>query len=71
MPVFNPDDLIGRTLLPPPQENGEILRAKVTLIVIEESDGADGNIIPNINLILDIGEGKVEALITYKKYWTS
>ena len=30
MPEFDPDDLIGRTFLLPPQENGERLRAKVT-----------------------------------------
>ena len=29
MPEFDPDDLIGKTILPPPQENGESLRAKV------------------------------------------
>ena len=28
MPEFDPDDLIGRTFLLPPQENGERLRAK-------------------------------------------
>ena len=30
MPEFDPDDLIGRTFLLPPQENGERLRVKVT-----------------------------------------
>ena len=66
MPEFDPDDLIGRTFLLPPQENGERLRAKVTQNV-EEIEAADGNGIPNINFILDIGEGKVEELITYKQ----
>ena len=65
MPEFDPDDLIGRTFLLPPQENGERLRAKVTKKVVEEIEAADGNRIPNINFILDIGEGKVEELITY------
>ena len=32
--------------------------------VVEEIEAADGNRIPNINLILDIDEGKVEELIT-------
>ena len=35
---FDPDDLIGRTFLLPPQENGERLRAKVTKKVVEEID---------------------------------
>ena len=64
MPEFNPDDLIGRTFLLPPEENGERLRAKVTKKVVEEIEAQDGNRIPNINFILDIGEGKVEELIT-------
>ena len=64
MPEFHPDSLIGRTFLLPPQENGERLSAKVTKKVVEEIEAADGNRIPNINFILDIGEGNVEELIT-------
>ena len=64
MPEFNPGDLIGRTFLLPPQENGERLRPKVTKKVVEEIESQHGNRIPNINFILDIGEGKVEELIT-------
>ena len=67
MPEFDPDDLIGRTFLLPPQENGERLRAKVTKIVVAEIEAEDANRIPNINFILDIGEGKVEELITYNQ----
>ena len=67
MPEFDPDNLIGRTFLLPPQEIGERLRAKVTKKVVEEIEAADGNRIPNINFILDIGEGKVEELITYNQ----
>ena len=67
MPEFNPDDLIGRTFLLPPQENRERLRAKVTKKVVEEIEAAAGNRIPNINYILDIAEGKVEELITYNQ----
>ena len=63
MPEFGPDNLIGRTFLLPPQENGERLRAKVTKKVVEEIEAADGNRVPNINFILDFGEGKVEELI--------
>ena len=64
MTEFNPDNLIGRSFLLSPQENGERVRAKVTKKVVEEIEAADGNRIPNINFILDIGEGKVEELIT-------
>ena len=71
MPEFDPDDLIGRTFLLPPQENGERLRAKVTKKVVEEIEAEDTNRKPNINFILDIGEGKVEELITYGRFRTS
>ena len=61
MPEFDPDSLIGRTFLLPPEENGERLRAKVTKKVVEETER------PNINFILDIGQGKVEELKTYNQ----
>ena len=67
MPEFDPDDLVGRAFLLPPQENGERLRTKVTKKVVEQIEAADGNRIPNINFILDIGEGKVEDFITYNQ----
>ena len=67
MPEFDPDSLIGRTFLLPPQENGERLRAKVTKKVVKEIDAADDDRIQNINFILDIGEGKVEEIITYNQ----
>ena len=40
------------------------MTAKVTKKVVEEIEAADGNRIPNINFILDIGEGKVDKLIS-------
>ena len=36
MPTFDPSDLIGRTFLLPPEENGERHRTKVTRQVVEE-----------------------------------
>ena len=35
-----------------------------------EVEAADCNRIQNINFVLDIGQGKVEELITYNQYWT-
>ena len=60
MPTFHPSDLIGRTFLLPPEENGERHRAKVTRQVVEIIDQDNGQRIENINFILDIGNGKVE-----------
>ena len=67
MPTFDPSDLIGRTFLLPPEENGERHRAKVTRQVVEIIDQDNGQRVENINFILEIGNGKVEELISYKQ----
>ena len=67
MPTFDPSDIIGRILLLPPEENGERHRAKVTRQVVEIIDQDNGQRVENINFILDIGNGKVEELISYNQ----
>ena len=67
MPTFVATDLIGRTFLLPPEENGERHRAKVTRQVVEITDQDNGQRIENINFILDISNGKVEELISYNQ----
>ena len=67
MPTFDPSDLIGRTFLLPPEENGERHRAKVTRQVVEIIDQDNGQRVENINFILDSGNGKVEELISYNQ----
>ena len=67
MPTFDTSDLIGRTFLLTPEENGERHRAKVTRQVVEIIDQDNGQRIENINFILDIGNGKVEELISYNQ----
>ena len=67
MPTFDPGDLMGRTFLLPPEENGERHRAKVTRQVVEIIDQDNGQRIQNINFILDIGNGNVEELISYNQ----
>ena len=42
MPTYDPSDLIGRTFLLPPEENGERHRAKVTRQVVETIDQDNG-----------------------------
>ena len=68
IPEFDPDSLIGRTFLLPPEDNGERLRVKLTKNVEEEIESEDGNRISNINFILDIGQGKVEELKPITSY---
>ena len=67
MPTFDPSDLIGRTFLLPPEENGERHRAKVTRQVVEIIDQDNCQRLVNINFILDIGNGKVEEIISYNQ----
>ena len=55
MPTFDPSDLIGRTFLFPPEENGERHRVKVSRQVVEIIDQDNGQRIENINFILDVG----------------
>ena len=51
MPTFDPSDLIGRTFLLPPEENGERHRAKVTRQVVEIIDQGNGQRVENMNFI--------------------
>ena len=67
MPTFDQSDLIGRTFLLPPEENGERHRAKVTRQVVEIIDQDNGQRVENINFIIDIGNCKVEELISYNQ----
>ena len=67
MPTFNPSDLIGRTFLLPPEENGERHRAKVTRQLVEIIDQDNGQRVENINFSLDIVNGKVEELSSYNQ----
>ena len=67
MPTFDHHNLIGRTFLLPPEENGERHRAKVTRQVVEIIDQDNGKRVENIKFIFDIGIGKVEELISYNQ----
>ena len=57
MPTFDPEDLIGRAFLLPPQENSEKHRAKVTRKDVEIIDQEDDHRLENIYFILDLGNG--------------
>ena len=42
LPEFNPEDLVGRTFLLLPGDNGESLRANITRNVVKDIEKADG-----------------------------
>ena len=63
MPIIDPSDLIGRTLVLPHEQNGERHRANVTREVVEIIDQDNGQRVEKISFILEIGNAKVEELI--------
>ena len=67
MPTFDPSDLICRAFLLSPEENGERHRTKVARQAVEIIDQDNDQRVENINCILDIGNGKVEELISYNQ----
>ena len=66
-PGFNPDDLVGRTFLLPPGDNGESLRAKVTRKIVEDIEQTDGERVQKLSFILGKGSGKLEEIICYNQ----
>ena len=67
LPEFNPDDLVGRTFLLPPGDNGERLRAKVTRKVVEDIEPTDEERVQKLSFILCIGNGNLEEIISYNQ----
>ena len=67
LPEFNPGDLIGRTFLLPPVDNGERIRPKVTRKVAEVIKNIDGERVQNFSYILGIENGKMEEIISYSQ----
>ena len=65
MAEYNPDDLIGRTFLLPPNQKGERHRASIKQKVIEVSQKLDEDqetLADNINSLLDLGQGRSQAI---------
>ena len=70
MPQFDPEDLIGRTFLLPPQENGERLRYKGTKKVVEGIGAPDGNRTPISILYLILVKVTSRNISLITSYWT-
>ena len=70
MAEYNPDVLIGRTFLLPPNQKGERHRAPIKQKVIEIShkhDEDQNTMVDNINFLLDVGQGRSQAIISYNQ----
>jgi Reverse transcriptase (RNA-dependent DNA polymerase) len=65
-PVFNPEELIGRTFLMDKQENGEVHRARIVQMIEDhESDVKDNPTM--IKFRLSINNDAAEEIITYNR----
>ena len=70
MAEYNPDDLLGRTFLLPPNQKSESHRASIQQKVIEISQKLDEDQnakVDNINFLLDVGQGRSQAIISYNQ----
>ena len=68
MVEYNSDDLICRTFLIPPNQKGERHRASIKQKVIEISKKLDEDqnaVVDNINFLLDVGQGRSQAILYY------
>jgi hypothetical protein len=65
-PIFNPEDLIGRTFLMDEQEDSQKYRGRlVELIGFDESKVEDNP--TRINFRISVNEDKAQEIITYNK----
>ena len=70
MAEYNSDDLKGRTFLLPPNQKDEKHRASIKHKVIEISEKLDADqnaVVDNINFLLDLGQGRSQAIISYNQ----
>ena len=64
MPVFHPSDLVGRTFLMDPQEDGQRHRARIGS-AIEVHDGETADNPTRIEFLCSINDDESEELIAY------
>ena len=70
MAEYNPDDLIGRTFLLPPNQKSERYRASIKQKVMEISEKHDTDqhtVMDKVNFILDVDHGRSQAIISYNQ----
>ena len=71
MAEHNPDDFIGRSFLLPPNQKGERHRAsikqKALEILYQELDEDQNTMVDNINFLLDVGQRRSQAIISYNQ----
>jgi len=64
LPRVDPDELIGRTFLTQPNENGETFRARVVRKIVQHDEDIE-NHPDKIKFLLSVGEDKADMIATY------
>jgi hypothetical protein len=62
MALFDPDDLLGRTYLSHPEDNGERFRAQVIQKVI---DNTETNVQDRVKFLVRVDDKQADEIITY------
>ena len=65
-PIFNPEDLVGRTFLMDQQEDGQRFRARIVKLVEDQESTLEENP-TRIKFLCSINNDQAEELITYNK----
>jgi hypothetical protein len=64
--VFNPDDLVGRTFLLDPQEDGQQFRARIVKLIKDHEEKVEENP-TKLKFLLSVNNDKAEEVITYNQ----
>jgi len=64
--VFNPEDLVGRTFLMDPQEDGQQFRARIVKLIKDHEANVEENP-TRLKFLLSVNDDKAEEVITYNK----
>jgi hypothetical protein len=65
-PIFNPEDLIGRTFLMDEQEDGQKIRGRIVELIEDHESKVEDNP-TRIQFQVSVNEDKAEEIITYNK----
>ena len=66
MPIFDPTNLIGRTFLMDPQENGELYRTEILEALVESEEQLAKHPDP-IKFVCSVNDDMYEEILTYNK----
>ena len=64
--VFNPEDLVGRTFLLDPQEDGQRFRARIVKLIEDHEESVEENP-TKLKFVISVNDDKAEEIITYNK----